>query len=399
MPARLSLLATAFASLFVSLTAAWAAPGDAPQPAKQVAQQAPRPSTKAQPNAPITYGSQQDSRIRERVNAGTLGLAAGQLEGAPLRFATELARVLDDGDRLRVLPIVTRGIFDNLLDLVYLKGIDAAIVYGDVLEHFKKDAQLSGLTRRVSYIASLFPSEFHLFVRPEINSIADLAGKRVNFNTQGTAAAYSGPILFDRLGVKVEPTFDPHPVAIEEMLKGDKYAAVLFVSSKPLAPFQRPKWPPGFKFIDIPYSDALEYYTPAWLETSDYPALIPQGQRIATVSVPAVLAVYDWAPDSDRYRRLALLVERLFVRLEKLQSEAGYHPKWKDLNLAAKVPGWQRFRPMQERLEQTADARTAGIDEAIARAEAEKAAPGNPEEQQRLFRQFIEWRKRQIRQQ
>jgi len=87
------------------------------------------------------------------------------------------------------------------------------------------------------------------------------------------------------------------------------------------------------------------------------------------------------------------------VRLEKLQSEAGYHPKWKDLNLAAKVPGWQRFRPMQERLEQTADARTAGIDEAIARAEAEKAAPGNPEEQQRLFRQFIEWRKRQIRQQ
>jgi hypothetical protein len=33
-------------------------------------------------------------------------------------------------------------------------------------------------------------------VRPEIESLQDLAGKKVNFNTQGTAAAYSGPLIF-----------------------------------------------------------------------------------------------------------------------------------------------------------------------------------------------------------
>jgi hypothetical protein len=59
-----------------------------------------------------------DDTLKFKVNSWTIGLAAGQLEGAPLRFATELARVLDDGDNMRVLPIVTRGIFDNIYDLL-----------------------------------------------------------------------------------------------------------------------------------------------------------------------------------------------------------------------------------------------------------------------------------------
>ena len=125
----------------------------------------------------------------------------------------ELARVLDDGDNMRVLPIVTRGIFDNVFDLLYLRGVDAAIVHGDVLEHFKKDQKISGIERHINYLMPLFPSEVHVFVRPEITKLEELAGKAVNFNTQGTAAAYGGPIIFERLGIKIEPRFIPHPVA------------------------------------------------------------------------------------------------------------------------------------------------------------------------------------------
>jgi len=36
-------------------------------------------------------------------------------------FANELAEVLDDGDNLRVLPIVTYGAASNLDDLLYLR--------------------------------------------------------------------------------------------------------------------------------------------------------------------------------------------------------------------------------------------------------------------------------------
>jgi TRAP-type uncharacterized transport system substrate-binding protein len=164
--------------------------------------------------------------LKLRLNNWTIGLAAGLLEGAPIRFAAELARVLDDGDNMRVLPIVTRGPFDNVFDLLYLRGVDAAIVNGDVLDHFQKERKVAGLERRISYIMPLFPSEVHVFVRPEIGKLEDLAGKPVNFNTQGTAAAYSGPIIFERLGIKVEPRFVPHPVAMGEMATSDKFAAV-----------------------------------------------------------------------------------------------------------------------------------------------------------------------------
>ena len=70
----------------------------------------------------------------------------------------------------------------------------------------------------------------HIFVRPEIQSLADLAGKKVNFNTQGNAAAYSGPLIFSRLGLNVEKTFISHPVALEQMRRGE-IAGVVFVTS------------------------------------------------------------------------------------------------------------------------------------------------------------------------
>ena len=98
-----------------------------------------------------------DQQHKERINAWTVGLAAGRMEGTPLLLASELARVLDDGDNMRVLPIVTRGPFDNVYDLLYLRGVDAAIVYGDVLDHFKGRPEFAGSWRRINYLLSLFP--------------------------------------------------------------------------------------------------------------------------------------------------------------------------------------------------------------------------------------------------
>jgi TRAP-type uncharacterized transport system substrate-binding protein len=292
-----------------------------------------------------------ESGLKLKLNNWTIGLAAGLLEGAPIRFAGELARVLDDGDNMRVLPIVTRGPFDNVFDLLYLRGIDAAIVNGDVLDHFQKEQKVAGLERRISYIMPLFPSEVHVFVRPEIQKLEDLAGKSVNFNTAGTAAAYSGPIIFERLGIKVDARFVPHPVAMGEMAVSDKYAAVVFVSSKPLDPFVKRKWPDGYRFLPVPLTEKLEeYYLPAQLEAGDYPGLIPEGQKILTIAVPSLLAVYDWRQDSERHKRISRFVDYLFDRFAKLQTEPGYHPKWKEINLAAVVPGWRRFPPMQAKL-------------------------------------------------
>jgi hypothetical protein len=68
-----------------------------------------------------------ETQMKLKINEWTLGLAGGLLEGAPIRLATEIARVVNDGENLQVLPIVTRGPTENLNDLLFLKGVDMAI--------------------------------------------------------------------------------------------------------------------------------------------------------------------------------------------------------------------------------------------------------------------------------
>jgi TRAP-type uncharacterized transport system substrate-binding protein len=291
-----------------------------------------------------TYEQQQ-----EKINAWTVGLAAGLIEGAPLRLAAEMARVVDDGDNLHVLPIVTRGPTENMNSLLYLRGVDLAIINSDALEEYK--IEFPEIRRHVTYLLNLFPSELHIFVRPEIQSLQDLAGKKVNFNTRGTTAAYSGPLIFSRLGINIEKTFIPHQVALQQMRKGGDMAAVVFITSKPVDAFLRGQWEPGFKFLPVTYDSKFEdYYVPAVLETADYPTLIKPDERISTIAVPTILVAYNWPTNSNRYQRVARFTDYLFSRVDKLQAP-GFDAKWKTINLAATVPGLARFPAAQEWLE------------------------------------------------
>jgi TRAP-type uncharacterized transport system substrate-binding protein len=339
-----------------------------------------------------------------------VGIAAGRIEGAPLRLAAELAQIADDGDNLRVMPIVTRGVFDNITDMLYLRGVDGAIVYGDVLEHFKSRQRIPNIERKLAYVANLSVAEMHVLARPGINSLKDLAGKRVNFNTSGTAAAFTGPIVFERLGIDVIKQFEPHREVMAAMTANDDVAAVVFVTTKPVPPIAQPAWPQGFRLLPVEYSRALEeFYLPAYLDHAEYPKLIPAGQKVATIAVPVILAVFNAGAETDRHRRLSRFVDRFFERLPQLQ-KAPYDPSWKSVNLAAAVPGWKRFGPMQQKLDRIAaqapPTRTTTsststppppIDVALARQQAAKAAPNDPAEQERLFQKFIEWNRTQGR--
>ena len=279
------------------------------------------------------------------MNAWTVGLAGGLLDGAPIRFAAEIARAVDDGDNMHVLPIVTRGPTENVNALLFLRGVDLAIINLDVLDEYK--SQVPDIARRMRYILNLFPSELHIFVRPEIQTLQDLVGKKVNFNTLGTAAAYSGPLILSRLGLDVEKTFIPHPVALQQMRSGEM-AAVVFITSKPVDAFIKGRWDAGFKFLPVEYGRSFEdYYLPSDLSSADYPNLIPAGERIRTIAVPTILASFNWPTSSDRYRRVARFTDHLLNRINVLQGP-GFDPKWKDVNLTSTAPSLERFRPAQD---------------------------------------------------
>ena len=335
--------------------------------------------------------------MKEVVNAGIVGLAAGQLEGAPIRLATEMARVVDDGNTLHVLPFVTRGPAENIDALLYLRGVDLAIVNTDVLEQFAARAPWS--RNRIAYILNLFPSEVHVLVRPGIESLEDLKGLKVNFNTKGTAAAYSGPLIFDKLGIPVDKTFIPHQSAIEQMQSGD-IAAVFFITSKPVDVFLKRRFADGFKFLPVPYDERVsDYYVPASLSHDDYPSLIHEGEDIQTISVPTALVAFNWAPNTDRYRRVTRLVDALFANIGRLQAP-GFDPKWQSVNLAAEVPSLPRFRAAQDWLDRTARAEATASretrpaptpDPEAARRIIARETQAAPADQEHLVKEFLEW--------
>lgn len=345
---------------------------------------------RAQPIPPKPVSDEETAKAA-RINNWTVAVAGGLLEGTFVRYAADLAKALDDGENLRVLPIISYGAVGNVSDLIYLKGVDIAITYSDVLDHFRNVEKIPGIEKRVNYIIPMFQGEVHILVRPEIKTLQDLAGKKVNFNTVGSAANYTGGIVFDRLGIKTERLFQNNSIALEAMRKGE-IAAIVHVVGKPNDLFAKMKPEPGFRFLPVEFSEKFEdYYVPAELSAADYPNLIQPGQSVQTISVPALLAVYNWKPETDRYRRTVRFVEYLFERFEQLRVPP-YQVGWKQMNLAGTIPGWTRFPPAQEILNKAARS-TSAIDTSLARTQAARAAPHDPVAQERLFQQFLEWSK------
>ncbi|MCL4768267.1 MAG: ABC transporter substrate-binding protein [Hyphomicrobiaceae bacterium] len=334
-----------------------------------------------------------------RTNAWTVGVAGGLLEGTFIRFAAELAKALDDGDNLRVLPVVTFGAADNVSDLLYLKGIDISITHADVFDEFRRNRKASNVERRIHYISQMYIGELHVFARHDIKSIKDLEGKTVGFHTKGAGPTITGPILFERLGIKVKPVHINNAIAIEKMKTGE-IAAILHTVGKPNNVFVNLKSDVGH-FLPVEYTEKFsDYYVPSTLEHEDYPNLFKPGEKVETIGIPVVLAVYNWSRENDRFRRVERFIQYYFEHFDTLRKPP-FHPKWKEINLAAKVPGWTRFSVAEEMLaKMQADkpvAQTTAIDPNYARTQAARAAPGDRAEQERLFQQFLEWSRQRTR--
>src|SRR5260370_5121236 len=139
-----------------------------------------------------------DAAMKVRKNNWTVGVAGGQLSGTYMTFANELAEVLDDGDNLRVIPIVTYGAASNLDDLLYLRNVDVAVTQADVFEYFRTQRKISNLEYRINYIIRLPVSEMHVLARADIKSIEDLRGKKVSFGPAGSASSRTRTIVFHR---------------------------------------------------------------------------------------------------------------------------------------------------------------------------------------------------------
>ncbi len=334
---------------------------------------------------------------RESANQNTVTIISGTPAGTYLAVAYDMSAVLDDGNNLRVLAVAGKGSVQNVRDILNLRGVDMGIVQSDVMSHFKRELGAS-IDQRLVYVTKLYNEEMHLVVNNQIKDIKDLAGKKVNFAEVNSGTQFSSRIIFQLLGIKVEEVNIGQNDALVKIKSGE-IAGSVFIAGRPAAALAKLTKDSDMRLLPVPYTDALEEnsYFPAVLTSKDYPGLVAEGAQVDTIAVGAVLAVYNWPANTDRHRRVSKFIGAMFEKFDEFQKPAR-HQKWKEVNLASGLKGWNRFPPATQALEKAlaqVPVPTGTIDPALARQQAARSAAGNPREQERLFQQFMEWSKSQ----
>ena len=154
----------------------------------------------------------------------------------------------------------------------------------------------------------------------------------------------------------------------------------------------------------MPYTEALQQsYLPSSFSDSDYAALVPPGEQVDTVAVGAVMAVFNWGRGTRRYRKVKTFVDVFFSNFSEFL-KAPRHKKWQEVNLAAQVPGWKRFRAAEKWLEKNAPQTAAApppvdLKSTFQKYLAEQPNSGfanlTPEQREELYQQFIRWQQGQ----
>jgi TRAP transporter TAXI family solute receptor len=345
------------------------------------------------------YGSG-TRQLAERLNANTVTVMSGTIGGTYVQIAADLASVLDDGDKFRILPIVGHGSVQSIADILFLKGVDVGIVRADSLKYLEAKGYAKNIRRQLSYITKLYNEEVQIVAPKSIRSIKDLEGKKVSVDLPNGGSFITASVIFERLGVKANFAYIEQRLAYEKLRKGE-IDAVLAVQGRPSRAISQLN-DERFHLVPIEYVAALqEDYLPARLTGEDYPHLIGKDEVVDTVAIGAVLAAYNWAEGTERYRRLEKFVNTFFPKIEDFQHPP-FHPKWTEVNLSAQLPGWDRFKPAAQWLERNSNATATKetkkqFDEFLADRARQSglASEIKPVDQEALFLQFLDWQKKQ----
>jgi uncharacterized protein len=353
------------------------------------------------------------SERKREINENVVTIMASGTSSPYTIFAEDMRDVLDEKEvgGLRVLPILGKGGANNALDVLLLKGVDMGVVEQSDLDigRQKDPTIFANVENRLHYIAKLANSEFQMLALNEYKTLYDLEGKKVNYFKKGSSTDIVCTKIFGILGIKVEAVYLDQNEA-NAKLKSKEIAAAARFAGAPHNAFTGFKAEDGVHFMPVDaetiqgngFGKIVEHYSPALLKNDHFPALIPADQPVPTVAGAMLLVVYNWPANTERYQRVSNFINHFFSNIEKFKGP-GRHQKWKEINLAANVPGWTRFGPAQAWLDQwkqsekSASSTTATGDVRAAFDDFLKARVGSgarsisSEQREVLFGQFMEW--------
>jgi uncharacterized protein len=294
---------------------------------------------------------------KRQANASTVTIIGSSTSSTFTKLIEDIQNVLDDPktNELRILPVLGRGASQNVHDILFLKGIDMGVVDSGFLQAYKdKDPVLyANIEQRVQYIAKLLNSELHLLAPKAVKSYEDLRGKKVNLWKPASVTAAVTSAVFRLLDIDIQPVYLDTDAAFEALRSGE-IAAMARMGGAPQADYDKITAADGWHFVSLSennlsptqFNKLMGAYLPAQLRHAHYPKLIGENETVSTVASGIMLAVYNWPEGSERYQKLDAFTRKFFDNIDKFRDDSR-HPKWKEINLAADVPGWIRFKSAQ----------------------------------------------------
>jgi len=333
----------------------------------------------------------------EAMNAGTVTVITAPAGGATSAFGSDMSRVLDDNN-VRVLTVLGKGPVHNVTDVLALKAIDMGVVVADVPEFYRLQYKVSDITSQLRYIAKLYNNEIHIVAPTSINSIFDLAGKRIVASTD--VGYYAAKVIFNRLNMNA--TFDywtDDAAAIQKIVDGQADAYI--GSTGKVFGLLRAVKNEDHKLhlVSVPYDRRLQdLYLPTTLSSDDYPNMLAPGERIDTLAASDLLVTFNWPEKTERYHRVANFVNAFFSKFEEFRKPPR-HPKWKEASITATIPGWTRFKAAQDWIDNwNAQQANAAKEATLASFKDFMAQQGHPnlsqDELAKLYAQFQDWNRR-----
>lgn len=257
-------------------------------------------------------------------NAKAIGIASGQPTGTNHPMVEDIIKVCSKPDT-PITNVLSDGSLDNLNKVFQDPTTQFGIVQTDAAAYQKGvDPQMM---KKIVMTFPFFSTEVHVIAKDgsPINSLADLAGKRVVEGPEGSGTWVTVQMIKKLTGLKWQGFFASQSDGMKAVVAGQ--ADVMFIVAG--APVKIIKDTAGIKLVSIkdPKLDSFGLYTRAMLSTSLYPS---QKGAVNTYKVDNMLVTFAFK--TERQKEIGDLVTCIAQNVEKMQTTAGFHPKWKDVD-------------------------------------------------------------------
>ena len=253
-----------------------------------------------------------------------VGIAAGQPTGTNYPMAQDISKVCSTA-ATPVNVVTTDGGLDNVFKVYGDKNSQYGIVPVDALVYQK--GQDPKMMDRIKMVFPFFSVEVHLVAKngSPINSLADLAGKRVVEGPEGSGTWVTVQVIKALTGIKWQGFYASQKDGLTHVQNGQADAEFI-VAGKPIGILKTAQ---GVHLVPVkhPALDGFKLYRKTLIDSGTYPG---QTSSVQTIKVDNVLVTYAF--QNQYQKEIGDLVSCITRNVGRMQTEPGFHAKWKEVD-------------------------------------------------------------------